>query len=184
MAYVLNAALIVLELVGLSRRSGGFNLKIFAFYTQLSNAAAFVSSILFILTRASGIAVYLRYLSTCMLLMTALVTLFILVPMGGGLKKLMLSGNGLYHHTLCPLICFISYFFFEPHVSAWLFPSLVTLAYGLIMMYLNAVNKVDGPYPFFRVRNQSKAASVLWMIALFALIAGISVVAGIPAYAA
>ena len=173
-AFFLNIVLIVLEVLGLSKRPGGFQWKMFAFYTQLSNTAALVSSVLFLILRGAAAAVYLRYLAVCMLLMTVFVTLCILVPMGGGFRKMMLSGSGLYHHTLCPVVCVISYVFFEPHVRVWLLPSLVTLGYGIVMMILNALRKTDGPYPFFRVHNQSKAASFLWMAALFCVIAGIS----------
>ena len=43
---------------------------------------------------------------------------------------------------------------------------------------LNAKGVIDGPYPFFRVKKQSAFASVLWMTALFAVIAAISVAVG------
>ena len=52
--------------------------------------------------------------------MTFLITAFVLVPMGGGLKKLMFSGNGLYHHTLCPVLSVLSYLLWEPHASIFL----------------------------------------------------------------
>ena len=55
-------------------------------------------------------------------------------------------------------------------------PVLVTLVYGLIMLYLNAKSKYDGPYPFFRVHHQTKKATVLWVIILMVVIGGISAV--------
>jgi len=51
---------------------------------------------------------------------------------------------------------------------------MITLVYGLVMLYLNWVKKVDGPYPFFRIHNQSTATTVLWMTVLFAAVSGIS----------
>lgn len=54
--------------------------------------------------RESIVAVYFRYLATTMLTMTAFVTVCILVPMGGGFRKMLLSGNGPFHHTLNPII--------------------------------------------------------------------------------
>ena len=174
MAYICNAALIVLEFVGLSRKPGGFDWRMFAFYTQISNAMALVSSVLFLLARDLPVTTHLRYLATCMMLMTAFVTVCVLIPMGAGVKNMLFSGNVLYHHTLCPLICAVSYIFWEPHSPLWLLPTLVTLGYGIGMMILNAAGKVDGPYPFFRVRSQSRKATVLWTLALFGVIAGIS----------
>ena len=181
MAFIFQSVMLVLECVGLIRRPGRFEWKMFAFYTQLSNAAAFAASLLFLLLRGGLPAVYMRYLTTCMLLMTVFVTLCILVPMGAGFRKMMLSGNGLYHHTLCPAVSLISYLFFEPHVKAWLFPALVTLGYGLIMMGLNGLGKTEGPYPFFQVKKQGALKSVLWTAALFAAISGISFLVALAA---
>ena len=58
-------------------------------------------------------------------------------------------------------------------VWIWL-PVTVTLIYGLTMLYLNAKERVDGPYPFFRVRTQKTSSTVMWMAALTCLIAVIS----------
>ena len=123
----------------------------------------------------------LRYLSTCMLVMTFLVTTCVLIPMGGDAKTLLWSGNGIYHHVLCPVISTASYVLFEQHSGMIWLPVIVTLLYGLIMLYLNGIRKVDGPYPFFRVHNQSVLATVLWMIVLTAVITAIS--AGVTAVA-
>lgn len=169
-ALILNLLVIVFEIIGLYISIRTRKWKILYFYTQLSNLTALVSSVLYVFSAGSPASVLLRYLSTVMLIMTFMITLFVLVPMGGGFRTLMISGNGLYHHTLCPLISAASYIFLEPHGGHWLIPTLVTLAYGLIMLYLNWKRLYDGPYPFFRVHNQSVTASVLWTLALFAII--------------
>ena len=80
-------------------------------------------------------------------------------------------------------IC-ISHIFFEQHAGpGMIVPSmLLTLLYGLIMLYLNYIRRVDGPYPFFRVHNQSVKASVIWVLVLLALIGVIS--AGITVFSA
>ena len=44
------------------------------------------------------------------------------------------------------------------------------------MLYLNYIGKVDGPYPFFRVRNQSVRATILWVLILLVVVAAISAV--------
>ena len=179
-AIIANICIIVLELIGLSKSIPGRRIKVFAFYTQISNIITLISSILFLVT--VGRAAPIRYLSTCMLVMTFLITLCVLVPMGGGFRNLMLSGNGLYHHTLCPIISVLSYMLWEPHSGSIFLPMIVTTVYGLIMLLLNGLRKFDGPYPFFRVHNQSKAATVLWTAALICLIgiisAGVKFIAG------
>ena len=81
-----------------------------------------------------------------MLVMTFFVTTCVLIPMGGDPKKLLWSGNGLYHHVLCPILSTISYVFAERHSGMIWLPVIVTLVYGLVMLYLNGIRKVDGPY--------------------------------------
>ena len=98
-ALIANIIIIILELITFySCRSHW--LEVFEFYTQLSNIVTLVSSVCFVISRDAVITIRLRYLSTVMLVMTVLITLFVLVPMGAGFVRMMLSGNGLYHHTL------------------------------------------------------------------------------------
>ena len=76
------------------------------------------------------------------------------------------------------MISTASYILAENHAGKnliWL-PAIITLVYGLVMLYLNWVKKADGPYPFFRIHNQSAAATVLWMTVLFAVVSVISVI--------
>lgn len=186
-AILLNILIIVLELVGLwmcipTRKAG-----VFAFYTQNSNLCALISSVLFLFAcvfpQLTPAAAALRYLAGCMLAMTFCVVMFVLIPMGAGVKPMLLEKNCLLHHVLCPVVSVVSYLCFEPHASAgflWL-PPAVTLAYGIIMMYLNHLEKYVGPYPFFRVNRQSKKATVLWTAVLFASIFALSFLLMLPA---
>ncbi|MBQ3392776.1 MAG: hypothetical protein IJG52_05105 [Lachnospiraceae bacterium] len=111
-----------------------------------------------------------------MLLMTLFVTTCVLIPMGGDPKTLLLSGSGLYLHLLCPVLGTASYLFAESHAGwgVWFLPVAVTLVYGLTMILLNALRVFDGPYPFFRVHNQSIAATALWILVLIGMIGAIS----------
>ena len=170
--------ILLLEIRGLSLSIPGRGWKTLIFYTQLSNLITAVSVLLLVVFGQPYWITVLRYISTCMLVMTFLVTICVLVPMGGDPKMLLWSGNGLYHHVLCPVISTASYILVEKHVPGsliWL-PAIITLAYGLVMLYLNWLKKVDGPYPFFRIHNQSMTATVIWMIVLMAVITGISTV--------
>ena len=176
MAIAANLLVIALEAVGLYISASAKKWRILAFYTQLSNLCALLSSAVFLCAQGSAAATALRYLSSCMLTMTFLITTLVLVPMGGGAKRLLLSGNGPYHHVLCPILSVASYLAWEPRIAdprLIALPGFLTLAYGGVMLYLNAARIYDGPYPFFRVYNQSRAATALWMAALLALISGI-----------
>ncbi len=175
MSIAINIAVIVLEIIGLRISTSERKWKIFAYYTQISNIITLVSSFVLVAARSNELSAVLRYLSSCMLTMTFMITLFVLVPMGGGFRKLMLSGNGLYHHTLCPILSVTSYVMWEQHSSLWILPTVLTFIYGIIMLIMNGKGVFDGPYPFFRVRNQSKLATVIWMVVLIGIIAAISI---------
>ena len=64
----------------------------------------------------------------------------------------------------------ISYVLWEGHSALWQIPVAITFVYGIVMMYMNYREYFDGPYPFFRVKHQSRAATVLWMAALTGMI--------------
>jgi len=175
MSFAINIVVIILEIIGLRISISERKWKIFAYYTQISNIITLVSSVFFVVSQSSVVTITLRYLSSCMLTMTFLITLFVLVPMGGGFRKLMLSGNGLYHHTLCPMLSVTSYIIWEQHSSLWILPTVLTFIYGIVMLIMNGKGLFDGPYPFFRVRNQSKLATVIWILVLIGIIAAISI---------
>ena len=181
---ILNGILLLLETRGFYISFSARKLGNFVFYTQLSNMMCALSAGLYLLFGPGSAVTAVRYLATCALVMTFLVTIFVLIPMGGDPRDLLWEGNGVYHHVLCPVLCFISYVFFEQHAGPdMIVPSmLLTLLYGLIMLYLNYIRRVDGPYPFFRVHNQSVKASVIWVLVLLALIGVIS--AGITVFSA
>lgn len=181
MSLVANCLVVVFEIIGLYISISKRHWSVFVYYTQISNMITLVSSVCLIAFGSCWFTAMLRYLSTCMLTMTFIITLFVLVPMGGEFRKLMLSGNGLYHHTLCPVISVTSYILWEQHNTVMLLPIIITFVYGIIMLLLNYLRKYDGPYPFFKVYEQSKRATVLWTIALVAIISVISYVISLVA---
>ncbi|MBP5733339.1 MAG: hypothetical protein J6W66_05895 [Lachnospiraceae bacterium] len=174
MARILNLVIVLFEILAfaksLSKKASGRRWSGLAYYTQISNLIAMLSSLLLVIFGQKPFVEVIRYLGVSMLVMTFFVTVCILVPMGGGIKRLLFSGSGLFHHLICPILSTLSYLFAEdraPLYWIWL-PAVVTLAYGLIMVGLNAKGKVDGPYPFFQVRRQGVKATVLWMVGLLA----------------
>ena len=146
LARILCVIVLLLEARGLSLSVSDRKWRILIFYTQLSNLVTTVSALLLVVLGQSVWVTTLRYLSTCMLVITFFVTTCVLIPMGGDPKKLLWSGNGLYHHVLCPILSTISYVFAVRHSGMIWLPVIVTLVYGLVMLYLNGIRKVDGPY--------------------------------------
>ena len=173
MARILNLVIIIFEIIAFSKSIKWHDIrKSFIFYTQISNFITLISSILLVIFGQKEAVEVVRYLSVCMLVMTFFVTATILVPMSGKLKELLFSGSGLYHHLLVPIISTLSYIFFEERVSLhwiWL-PVVVTLVYGLIMLRLNYLDLVQGPYPLFMIKKNGIKATVIWMIALMIVI--------------
>ncbi len=168
-ARILNLLIVIFELIAFAIVRRRRSLKTgFIYYTQLSNAVAFVSSIIFVIAGGGEFAGVLRYLSVSMLAMTFFVTACILVPMSRKVKEFLFSGSGVYHHSIIPVLAVISYRCFETRVPiTWIWlPVTATLIYGMVMVYLNAIGKVDGPYPFFQVKRIGVVQTIFWMIGL------------------
>ena len=175
-ARIFGLILIALEIRSIPLSVDVYKLRSLAFYTRLSNIAALISSLLLCVFGQSHAVTVLRYLAVSMMVMTFFVTAFVLVPMGADAKRMLWSGSGLYHHILCPVITTFSYLVLEDHARAgfiWL-PAAVTLGYGLTMLYLNWKKIYDGPYPFFKVHEQTAAKTVMWVAVLLASVTLIS----------
>ena len=167
--------IIVCEIWGITAVERKHLLKSMIYYTQLSNVAALISAVLLLcFGPAEWIAVF-RYLSVCLLIMTCLVTVFVLQPLLHDSYLLLWSRTGFFLHLVCPFLNTLSYVFLETHAKGSVFlPPAATLLYGVIMLYMNYIEKVDGPYPFLRIRHQTKTATVIWIIVLLAAMGAIS----------
>ena len=167
--------IIVCEIWGITGVDKKHLLKSMIYYTQLSNVAALISAVLLLcFGTAEWIAVF-RYLSVCLLIMTCLVTVFVLQPLLHDSYLLLWSRTGFFLHLVCPFLNTLSYVFLETHAKGSVFlPPAATLLYGVIMLYMNYIEKVDGPYPFLRIRHQTKTATVIWIIVLLAAMGAIS----------
>ena len=159
-ALILNIAAAVLGIVGIGFRLARSAEDFFLYYTQLSNVAAAIGSVLYIFLRGSGnerVRVFVRsvrYLSSCMLTMTFIVVMCIFIPFGGSVEVLLGRVNGFLHHAVCPVISVVSYVFFEQGVvrrRSVALPLTVTAVYAFIMYTLNFLRLAPAPYPFFDV---------------------------------
>lgn len=183
MARVLNLVIVIFEIVAFIKSLKGRSIKnILIYYTQISNFIAFISSLMLVVLGMRYYVEVIRYLSVCMLIMTFLVTACILVPMTRFKKarELLFSGSGLFHHLLIPVISTLTYIFLEKKVSlSWIvLPVAITLIYGLVMLYLNYIKKVEGPYPFFMIRSMGGKLTTIWMAALLVVVSIISLLVG------
>ncbi len=185
MALLLNIILAALEVTGLYISCRTSQKSIFLFYTQDSNILALLGCLPLITSWLAGKqapkwAQRLRYISVCCVTVTFLVVLFVLVPMEGegGARRMFLDGAMLYMHLLCPLLALANFIFFEDtpalrkgDIVRAIVP---TVVYALVMIVLNLLRIVDGPYPFLRIYEQPLIVSLGWSLII---IGGAAVVA-------
>ncbi|MBE5736492.1 MAG: hypothetical protein E7356_03995 [Clostridiales bacterium] len=182
-ALVLNCAIILLEIIGaiLSLQRHGWSA--FLYYTEISNYSTLIISVLFVIfgiitlvkhTHIPHIITILRYISTTMLTITIIVVVFVLIPLRPQNALFMLFGNSnLYQHLLCPVISVVSFFIFEKdqkllhrNICYALIP---TLLYGTIMLTLNFLKVVEGPYPFLQVYEFPTHKLIVTLIVVLAM---------------
>lgn len=113
----------------------------------------------------------LRYVTTCCLLVTFLVVLFVLGP-SDGYHEMLVEGTHLINHVGAPLLSLYLFLFLETAprhpLPKWapLCAVGATVLYALPVLGLNIAKLYVGPYPFLHVYEQSVAASVFWMIVI------------------
>ena len=175
---VLNSILVIFCIIGIFLALKE-NINIIEFYTEDSNILAGISSLLFVIysLKKKEIPLWLvilRYVAVCCLTVTFIVVVTILIPTSNinyfeGIKHFLLNGSMLFHHFLCPVISFISFVLFEKderlNKKKYLYlPLIPTLIYGLILITLNILSIVVGPYPFLMVYYQPWYMTIIWII--------------------
>ncbi len=176
---IINVIIVILEIVGITISYNVVGRISVEYYTIDSNILALFSSLLYVifLIQKKKIPKWLsnfKYLTTIGLSITFLVVLFILIPMGKfDFYKLLISDSLLCHHTLCPILAFISFVFFDDIKKITKKDSVYNLSftflYSVVLINLNIFNVVIGPYPFLMVKNQTIISSILWFVILFLL---------------
>lgn len=190
MSLILNCAIIVLETIPFLPAFMSCNFSGLIFYTQDSNLFAFitsticvVSSIICFIKKENHWPLWvklLKFMSTCCLFVTFLVVICVLAPMAGkgGYAALLLKGNMLYHHFICPVLAIISFVFFENGIAlpkkSILIALIPTLLYAIILIILNISHTLVGPYPFLHVYEQPVYMSILWGILILGAALGIA----------
>lgn len=164
----LNVLIIILEIISAFMSAKEFSFRLFTYYTQYSNVLTLISSLLLVIglfkNKIPKWLKFFRYITVNMMIITFFVVALILVPMlvySIGIKGFMMFTyrSMLFNHLICPILLLISYVFFE----RWnpitrkdsLYVLIPTLTYGITMIILNLLRIVEGPYPFFKVYEQS-----------------------------
>ena len=168
---VLSVIIIILEIIALIVCYNSFGINL-AYYTIDSNIFLLISTILYLITinNVPKIVQLLKYSSTLSVFITFLVVVFVLYPMYDfNFQFMFLDGPNLYMHVLCPLLAVISFIFFDSNaiensLKNNLRSLYFTIIYAIILISLNILNVVSGPYPFLKVNQQSPLMSVFWIV--------------------
>ncbi len=177
-----NLIVVVLELISLPSVFLDSGLKMIQYYTEDSNLFALVACLILAVCQGAALArkrevprwaMLLKYMCVCYLTVTFLVVLLILAPTydgGHGYRALLFQGTMLYQHFLCPVLAFLSFVLFEhepalPQKAAKL-AMLPTLIYAVIVIFLNLMRVMVGPYPFLHVYEQPVFMSILWFVVI------------------
>lgn len=183
LAILCNAALAIMEFIAswqLWQQHPVFG-DLAIFYTHQSNVLALLSAVLFVAVGTvalfrdgripHGLKVF-RLMCTVQLYITFIVVLAGLAPMNvlaGGNLYAMYGGPMFVMHLMGPIVSLVSFVFLEgtPRLTvgdSWLAIQ-YTWLYSIVMVILNAVGKVEGPYPFLMVD-----VNPWWMTLLYAVV--------------
>ena len=173
----MNLAIIFFEIIGFMLALSALGWSSFVYYTQDSNALALIAAVLFICSamwQAQGrknkkfdkFVRMLKYAAVVSVAITFVVVITILSwTTNYSLWQLLTQHSMLYHHTICPILCIVSFLWCEKYnyqkKHAWAGISF-TLIYAAVTIFLNLIGELVGPYPFLKIYSQPWWASVLW----------------------
>ena len=178
LALIVNIIILVLELIAFGKSLFTEHSIAVEYYTNDSNIIALISSLLFIIfySKDKEFVKDIRFVSTSCLTVTFLVVIFVLCPMYNfNYKLLMFTDNFLIFHTIVPILSIFSYITLEDRSSKNYLCLVFTIIYSIVLVTLNILNLVKGPYPFLMVTTQNPLMTLLWGV----IIIGGSYVIGI-----
>ena len=165
LALIINIIIIIAELFGFGRSLFVDHAIAVEYYTNDSNIIALISSLLFVIfySKDKEFIKDIRFIATSCLTVTFLVVIFILTPMYDfNYKLLMFTDNFFIFHTLVPILCIFSYVALEDSSKKSYLCLVFTIIYSLVIIPLNILKIVDGPYPFLKVTSQALPMTLLW----------------------
>ncbi|MBQ1857389.1 MAG: hypothetical protein II142_04285 [Bacteroidales bacterium] len=176
-AIALNTLIIIGEMIAVPRQFSIVGWSLLKYYTYLSNILLGIVSILFVIYAAKSPLWLkrLRLLATGGVAMTLTVVLAVLAPSEeNGYFTYCIQGDGLWVHTICPVLSIISFIFAEDNSGLkykdCLLPLGATLLYGIVAITLNLLRLLYGPYFFLHVYEQPIYVSIFWVIVLMVLV--------------
>lgn len=179
---ILNIFICVLNIIGFMRLTEPFTLYTFRYYTFCSNLLAIINAIIvgvFVyrynksrFTFPKGVYIF-NYVITVSLMLTMIVVFFVLIPMyGKGGVKNYLTGDirSLAFHLISPILSIIIFILIRKYnslqVADIFIPFIPTVMYAIILLILNILKIVDGPYDFLKIYNQPIHMTIFWIFCI------------------
>ena len=172
-ALYLNIIIIVLEIIGLIVYIKKTKTLSIEFYTIDSNILMLVASSIYTYYILQNKKIpewlnILKHMAVLGLSITFLVVIFILAPMSKfNYGMLLFKDSMLYQHTLCPILAFISFIFFEKNTMKkdhLLYTMMFTIIYSVVIIICNILHIIKGPYQFLYIYEQPIYMSILWIV--------------------
>ena len=178
----MNLAIVIFEIIGFILVFQELGIASLEYYTEDSNLLLLISSSIFLafLLKSKELPSWFKPLRFAAIVSTTLTLIIVLTVLSWttdlGLYHLLFGGSMLYHHTLCPVLAIIS-FLIEKYDELNVIHGLCfTIIYAIIMIILNVLKIVEGPYPFLLVYNQPVIHSILWTIVILAITYAIALI--------
>lgn len=180
---IVNLALVVLEIIGFILVINELGINSFEYYTEDSNLLLLLSSAIFLAYAIMNKELpswfkTLRYVAIVSTTLTLIIVLTVLSwTTYWGINYLLFNGSMLYHHTLCPLIALASFIMIEKYDGLNSLSGLIfTVVYAIILIPLNILEIVIGPYPFLMVNTQPLLETIFWTVTIFLITYAIALV--------
>ena len=178
----INLLIIILEIIGFILVFNELGIASLEYYTEDSNLLLLISSSIFLifLLKNKELPSWFKSLRFTAIVSTTLTLIIVLTVLSWttdlGLYHLLFGGSMLYHHTLCPILAIFS-FSIEKYDELNVIHGLYfTIIYAIIMISLNILKIVEGPYPFLLIYNQPVIHSVIWTIVILAITYAIALI--------
>lgn len=179
---VISLLIIVLNIISFCMLDEPFGLAIFRYYTYCSNFLSIFNSlalIIFLLKNKNAFDkiprwVYIfHYIVTICLTITMIVVFTVLIPLygeGGVEHYLTGSFRSMVFHFIAPILSIISFVLISKHFclnkQEIVKAILPTFLYAVILLTLNILKLVDGPYAFLKVYNQPVYMTIFWIVCI------------------
>ena len=171
---ILNLAMSVMATCGVVKNLKMYGVGTLRYYTTDSNlllaiaaliSAGFAAAKLCCGTEIPNWCNLLFYAATNCVALTFLIVIFVLAPRRG-YKQMLLCGQDLFLHLICPLCAILTFLFFRQNghwgVEVTAYALLPTILYTVVLVILCATDKVKPPYFFLNTRNQKWYQSLFW----------------------